>query len=659
MVAFGVRGWSQSSDSDSEARFQDLVRLVKSGADTNVFMAYVAAAPVPYQLTAEQLTYLADLGVSPETLAKMGGTPPEDGEATPAATPASENNTAPMPNPSPAAVEPPVEAADASSATPMEAAPPPPPMVAPLQETVVYQAPAVVPPPDQLNISFFYETLSPYGNWVSVDGAWCWQPTVVVVDPGWRPYCHRGRWVYTDWGWAWCSDYSWGWAPFHYGRWRHHGRYGWLWTPDTVWGPAWVSWREEARGIGWAPLPPDARYDLQMGFLYAGRSVNADFEFGLQAWDYTFVFTEHFCDRIPARYAMPPSQANRMYAHSAVIPDSHRRKNDRLINSGPPIAHVTAVTHRTIKEIKIVDQSLPPGRPIQRNKLTQNSFAVFRPPVKASAPDTPAVVIARRQVEAAKREEARGHTVLRMDEPAGGRVIQDASARGRASRGLVPAVAGPARQPGDQSRADEANAHRAAEAQAEAAAQTRAQTEKADRSRAQAEAAARLRAQAEAAARVRQEEEAARAQAQAAAAARRRAQAEELAARVKAQTEQAAVLRARAEAEARQQREQGAANFRAQAEAAERQRQAMEARERARQEDDASRAQAQVEAQARLRTQAEAAARVRQEETSTRQPTARGAVAPQKNPFQDYGDDSTDTSASQRGAVSRGRGLRR
>ena len=50
-----------------------------------------------------------------------------------------------------------------------------------------------------------------------------------------------GHWVYTDDGWYWDSNYEWGWAAFHYGRWNHVDNYNWVWSPDTVWAmPSWV-----------------------------------------------------------------------------------------------------------------------------------------------------------------------------------------------------------------------------------------------------------------------------------------------------------------------------------------------------------------------------------------------------------------------------------
>ena len=60
-------------------------------------------------------------------------------------------------------------------------------------------------------------------NWIEVEGyGRCWQPTVVVGNRNWQPYCDRGQWVYSDAGWYWLSDYTWGATTFHYGRWFTH-----------------------------------------------------------------------------------------------------------------------------------------------------------------------------------------------------------------------------------------------------------------------------------------------------------------------------------------------------------------------------------------------------------------------------------------------------
>ena len=100
----------------------------------------------------------------------------------------------------------------------------------------------------------FYDSLSPHGDWVSVEGSPVWVPG--DVNPDWRPYT-VGRWVYTrPHGWTWVSDEPYGWAVYHYGRWGFHQTIGWYWVPDTVWAPAWVTWRGSGEYTAWAPMPP-------------------------------------------------------------------------------------------------------------------------------------------------------------------------------------------------------------------------------------------------------------------------------------------------------------------------------------------------------------------------------------------------------------------
>ena len=118
-----------------------------------------------------------------------------------------------------------------------------------------------IPQPEgDMDVTTFDETLSPYGQWVDTgegpnDGR-AWRPDPDVVGEDFQPYATGGHWVYSDWGWTWESDYPWGWAPYHYGRWALTPSWGWVWYPGTVWAPAWVDWRFGGGYIGWAPLPP-------------------------------------------------------------------------------------------------------------------------------------------------------------------------------------------------------------------------------------------------------------------------------------------------------------------------------------------------------------------------------------------------------------------
>jgi len=144
---------------------------------------------------------------------------------------------------------------------------------------------------DQVGVTSdtFYsdESLNSNGEWVDVEGhGRCWRPT--KVSAGWRPYTN-GRWGQCDdCGWTWISDEDFGWCTEHYGRWLHTEDTGWCWTPGTVWSPAWVSWRtgtgSDCDCIGWAPLPPEAGCQIDVGI---GNWV--DYTCGLGPDAYTFV----------------------------------------------------------------------------------------------------------------------------------------------------------------------------------------------------------------------------------------------------------------------------------------------------------------------------------------------------------------------------------
>ena len=197
----------------------EIAMMAQAGVDQGVLLAYVTNSQKVFGLTSDEIVYLNDLGVP-------GGV----------ITAVIEHDKA-------------MKEFWANSAQPQT--PPPTFEPEPTQVEQTASAPSYVNPPEAqpepttvVNENYFYDTLSPYGTWISIEGyGRCWQPTVVVGNAGWRPYCDRGRWIYTDCGWYWMSDYSWGSAAFHYGRWFNHPRWGWCWWPDNVWGPSWVTWR--------------------------------------------------------------------------------------------------------------------------------------------------------------------------------------------------------------------------------------------------------------------------------------------------------------------------------------------------------------------------------------------------------------------------------
>lgn len=128
----------------------------------------------------------------------------------------------------------------------------------------------------------FHATLDPVGSWVD-DPTYgtVWVPNADAVGADFVPYATGGHWAYGD-DYTWISDYDWGWAPFHYGRWIYADGRGWSWIAGREYAPAWVDWRTGDPGgfVGWAPAPPsfiwrggvavDVGFPVPPRFVYCG-----------------------------------------------------------------------------------------------------------------------------------------------------------------------------------------------------------------------------------------------------------------------------------------------------------------------------------------------------------------------------------------------------
>ena len=350
----------------------EVVRLAGSGVGDDVVLAYIQNSQAAFNLSADDVLYLKDIGLSPQvTSAMLSHDSALRGQPQQYA-PSAQAPVAPPPvAPAPAAAEMPA---------PQVIAPPP---------AYVTSAPA--------DVSYFYNDLSPYGTWVSLEGyGWCWQPRTVVVSHSWRPYCDGGHWVYTDAGWFWQSDYSWGWAPFHYGRWYQHPRCGWVWTPDRVWGPAWVTWRSGGDACGWAPLPPHADFDVRLGWRYNGLSVGASFDFGLGLGAFAFVGFGDFCSHDLGHRRLPPERVTTIYRQTTVI-NNYEMHNNTIVHRGIPIERVTAASRVPVPRATVRD--LPAG---SARTPSRSASVVYRPQLQAPA----------RPVHMAAQKVDAGHPVI-------------------------------------------------------------------------------------------------------------------------------------------------------------------------------------------------------------------------------------------------------
>lgn len=362
----------------------EVARLHLSGLDETVVKAFVEKSTNAVSPGADELIYLRDIGVSPRIITAMiqqTARMREQAAATAAVRP---NMTVIAANPNPPAAQPAAPAPEA----PQPAAQPEPVAPAPAPQVVVVQpAPANLPP--QVNV--FYQELQPYGTWMQVaDHGWCWQPSVVISSPSWRPYADRGRWLHTDQGWYWQSDYAWGWAPFHYGRWVHHTRSGWLWVPDTHWGPAWVVWRSSSSHCGWAPLPPSAVFVAGRGLFHSGVRVSFGFDFGLPRHHYTFVPFTRFCDRNPHYYSLTPTVVQNVFNQTTVI-NNIEVNNNVVVNNGVSADRVATLTRSEIRKVSVREAAPQQQAALRLDKLEKsgNDLVIYRPTLNPNAPVKP------------------------------------------------------------------------------------------------------------------------------------------------------------------------------------------------------------------------------------------------------------------------------
>ena len=243
------------------------------------------------------------------------------------------------------------------------------------------------------DVRIFYERLAPYGRWFPHDRyGWVWTPYDVPV--GWQPYTD-GHWVYTEYGWTWVSDRPWGWAPFHYGRWFFDPDYGWVWVPDTVWGPAWVAWRWDDEWIGWAPLPPDARWEIGIGLHFGdGHDMDAS------CWHFT---RHHWLLARDLRRRLEPANRNPVLLPRTKPSSDYDDEHGRPRNRGRDVGEIEKLTRRPVPRYKVADAPM-----VSPDRESGREVRLFRPEVSPATdrrpPATPAPPVRSPDVERVRRE---------------------------------------------------------------------------------------------------------------------------------------------------------------------------------------------------------------------------------------------------------------
>lgn len=216
------------------------------------------------------------------------------------------------------------------------------------------------------NVSYFYDYLAPFGSWIAMRPyGYVWVPRHMGYR--WRPYVD-GRWVWTDYGWTWISEYDWGWVPFHYGRWGWDDDLGWFWVPGTMWGPAWVTWRMSDMYFGWAPLPPGVEFEIGMGIRRLPFEIPGHFWIFCEGRDFLEM-------RLGGRI-IPPERTVTILRLTDPRTNIYDR-NNRIFNEGPDLNIVRSVTRRQVDRHVVID-----SRQAGPAQVGGGQVRIYRPDVR-------------------------------------------------------------------------------------------------------------------------------------------------------------------------------------------------------------------------------------------------------------------------------------
>jgi hypothetical protein len=225
-----------------------------------------------------------------------------------------------------------------------------------------YQPAPAPPPVMEVSYQSFYDQLSPYGNWVNYPGyGYVWMPN---AGPDFRPYATNGNWIYTEAGWTWASNYSWGWAPFHYGRWFFENGYGWIWVPGNEWAPAWVSWRGGGDYYGWAPLGPRVSADMALS------------NYNPPAYYWNFVPRQYIGNPGWHNYYVNQNRNVTIINNTTIINNYSGTNRGRYIYApGPDPVEVRRVSGNSFTPMPIREANTPGER------ISGNQFTIYHPRV--------------------------------------------------------------------------------------------------------------------------------------------------------------------------------------------------------------------------------------------------------------------------------------
>jgi len=238
----------------------------------------------------------------------------------------------------------------------------------------------------------FYDALSPYGQWIEdPEYGYVWVPG---VDEDFRPYFTDGRWVMTQYGNTWVSEYPWGWACFHYGRWVFNGYYGWVWIPGNEWGPGWVSWRWGGGYCGWAPMYP--------GWFYGQEFICPN-----DWWVFMnpkHLYKPYYVNTWRSDFWHGPGRTQTLLAQTHNINNNYQGDNGITYSAGPRVSDVEGATHKPVYTYQVKSTGRPNTDNVDMRILTIYKPAQVAAVTQSGTKPAPAHVMAAPQHITAPQE---------------------------------------------------------------------------------------------------------------------------------------------------------------------------------------------------------------------------------------------------------------
>src|SRR5947208_36887 len=196
--------------------------------------------------------------------------------------------------------------------------------------------------------STFYTKLEPYGGWIETsDYGYVWQPRETESSRSWRPYTN-GRWVYTD--------------------------------------------------AGWAPLPPEARFDQHTGIHNWSDSY-----YDIGPDQYCFVPTREFGAQRIESTVVPPER-NVTIVNQTTNVTNITYNNTTVVNEGPNYEELRTQSREPLQRFRLernvnVDIAVEPSRPVVQGETVIMAAPVIAAPVASERPPTVKQTIAQAAVD--------------------------------------------------------------------------------------------------------------------------------------------------------------------------------------------------------------------------------------------------------------------